>query len=645
MLVSPEGQSKQLTIDEVGGPRLYGGRDGSDEFQSHQEFEVEKDTPFAQGDWTAGLGQLEYDYKNGSGYWWGSGVVTHIDGHAYLAPPALTPLALPSSAGTAIVGFYTYYNYATLTRYDFCWSSVYLYRRITTDSTTAWVLVWTEPNAKPITDFCVFNGIGVICTPTEVAANVVDFWTQADVTAGATWSPTKRDHSPYSDALGRPKFAVPVRGTLFTAVDTQKIFYTVDQTTDGAAGPITATVGSITAPEVGDSTYPFTKLFAANDYLYAFKQSAGYAIDSQQNVTETFWQWKDKPSPENFKFVTSGGDLLYYSVGPEVYAYDPGTGANPALKLSKQSGFSVQSILGLGADNQYVYVLAQVRVPTLRTVASVVLLRGTKLSGARYAFECLWEDNTYIANSRTYYGLTAAPNGVGTRLYWGTTISSVTSTYIMEIPADFNESTGTSFATTGDLYTSITRAAFPGLSKRHLWVAFQTEGTTGASFKVAVAYSLDNGATFTALGDTGSGGSGVLLSKLDYANVSSRSIVLRWRLTSTGASTPVLRVFDHHQRVRFKYLPTIGAGIRVADHVENNAGKPSAFKAPVIKTQLENMRSEEGQMLYEDFLGNSFYVSMSTLKYRPTRHERPGVVAGGAEMEASVVFDRADSGA
>lgn len=635
MLVTPEGESKQLNIDEVGGPETS--RISTDDVATHADFDSKWDTPFAMSSFKSGVGQLEFDFNDEYACWWAPGVVLHVDGKAYLAPPQKTPLTLPTIAAANIAGFYTYITSAEV-RYDFCWADKYLFRRITTDSTTAWVLVFTEANAKPITDFGVFNGIGIISVPTELDANSVDFYTQADVTAAPAWAPTARAHSAFSNAAGRPKYTVGVRGTLFAAVDSAKIFYTVDPTQDGWAGPIEATVGAISGPEVGDTSYAFTSLFAVNDYLFAFKNSAGYSIDSQQNVSEIFWQWKGKPGPSNFKYVAATPEYVLFAIDPEVIAYDPGTGASFPLKLSRQPGFSCKEILGLASDNQYVYVLAKVRVPTLRSADSVVLFRGWKASGQRYQFEVLWEDT---AVTETYCRLFASPYGNATRLYWAYTSGSNTYTGVMEVAAEWDETASASFAASGSIYTSIAKSGFPGLSKRHLWVTMQNQAVD-ATETVTVYYSTDNGANFTSLGSSGSGGSGLVATRLEYDNINSTGIVLRFDFAGDGSNTPIFRSFDHHQRVRFRYLAAGTVAVRVADRQELLNQQIDDRTATQVANNLRTLRSSEVEILYEDYIGNSFNVSVDRLVFKATRHEQP---QDKGELEAILGIARADSGA
>ena len=630
MCVTPPQQTKSLNVTEIGGPdsvRLMM-RGMSEQEANHLDFDPTKDTPFAMADFSGGLGQLEFDGQDDSAYWWGN-VCTHVSGRAYL-PPSTSSLALPSGT-TALTGVYTYITPAN-TRWDFAWAGVYLWRRDASNSTNMWTLLYTA--AQSITDFTVFNGNGLIAFAADTTTT--DFVTVTTIADAPGF--TNRDHAVFSSG-NKPKFWITSRSTLFACVDSGKVYLTVDPTQDAWLGPIQTTVGGLNAPEVGDRSYPFVHAIAVNDYVFVFRTDAGYNIDADQNVSETFWQWKDKPSFENFKYIAAGAEFLFYSIGPEVYFYDPTSGANTPMRLARRDGFSIQSILGLSADNQYVYVLAQVRVPKLRNTSSVALLRGARVAGARWAFECLWEDTSLAGKS--YTGLKAAPNGVGTRLYWGLVTGGAASTILMDIPADWDESTGSSFATTGDLFISITRANHPGFAKRHLWVSLEAEGTSVGGSKVAVAYSTDYGATFTSLGDTDTASGGIL--KLEYSNVHSRSIVLKFTLSGNGTATPVLRVFDHHQRVRFRYLQTVTVGVRVATNLQLlNGSNDTQRPITQLHADLDTIRQSEATILYEDFLGNSFNVSLDSLAYRPTRHESP---TGKGEIEALLVANRADSGA
>ena len=57
---------------------------------------------------------------------------------------------------------------------------------------------------------------------------------------------------------------------------------------------------------------------------------------------------------------------------------------------------------------------------------------------------------------------------------------------------------------------------------------------------------------------------------------------------------------------------------------------------------LRTLRAPDGTIAYEDYLGNSFNVSVDQLAFLPTRHEAP---KDNIELEAHVVLSRADSGA
>jgi len=626
MLVTPQGQTKQLSIEEVGGPDSQ--RISTEAIATHQDFNPQQDTPFAQSSWLSGAGQLEFDLKDDAAYWFGVGVVTHVDGKGFLAPPENPQQNLPSSAGEAITGFTTHVEQSGQ-RWDFCWAGPRLYRRDASNASNPWALVWTQPQGVPITSFAVYAGQGVICAPTDTST--VDFWLQGNLAAAPTWTPSGMDHTAFN--TGKPKFMCSVRSTLFAAVDTNRIFYTVSPGTNSWAGPIVTTVESISVPAAGDASYPFTGLMAANDYLYAFKASAGYSVDSAQNINEIFWQWKDKPDLTNFRYLAPSMDLLLFSVSPEVYAYDPGTGATMSLGLSKRDGFSCDDILGVAADNQYVYVLARLSVRPLYAQPIVALLRGVRVQGRRWSLECIWADTS--PSGKSYANLFASPAGTGTRLYWGLSTGGGTRVCSMDIPGIWDESLGYAFAKDGVLYTSITRAGFPGFTKRHLWLGVFAEGVTGGN-SITVDYSTDGGLTWTNLGNPPHG-----MSRIAYANVYSPAIVLRFRFSGDGTGTAVLRSFDHHQRVRFRYLERVTAAVRVEDYLELNNGVKTLQTMEDVKNSLEALRTEDRAILYEDFLGNSFYVTVDQISYRPTRHEDP---YGKAALEAVMVMHRAEVG-
>ncbi len=63
--------------------------------------------------------------------------------------------------------------------------------------------------------------------------------------------------------------------------------------------------------------------------------------------------------------------------------------------------------------------------------------------------------------------------------------------------------------------------------------------------------------------------------------------------------------------------------------------------AKLANTNLRTLRSSDATIAYEDYLGNSFNVSVDQLVFQPTRHESP---RDNTELEAQVVLSRADSG-
>lgn len=641
-LVSPEGQSKQLTIDEVQGPfSAYSiNRLQADENRNHGDFDSQQDAVLAQADLSGGLGDLEYNEDNDT-YWWGVGV-SHVAGKYYPPPPTTT---LTFSSGAATWNGSTSFLTSTGTRYDFAWQDTRLYRRDASNTSNTWSLVYTANVA--ITDFTIVNGTGIICVPARLDATSTtntDFWIQSDPTAAATWTPTSKQHTAFSDTLGKPVFMSTVRGTTYAAVNgvnsgsgvvNRKVFYSTDPSADSWLGPIdTSLTGNKSGPP-GDQSHAFLNLVPINDYLFALKRDAGYAIDSQQEVTEVLWQWKDKPSVNQFKYVAVGGETLYYSVTPEVYAYDPSTGRNVPVGISRRPGFSCQDILGVAADNQYLYILAKVRVPRIRAAASAALFRCLRTGASMWSFEVLWEDTSVTA----YSGLYASVQGTGTRVYWFLS-SGVSSTH-MDIPADWDETTSGSFATAATLYTSIWRTGWANFIKRWLWVATKTQ-TLDASNTIAIAYSTDEGSTFTTLATlTGAG-----LAFNDFTAINSETLVLRFTFVCAGTVAPVLNVYDLHGRVRWRYLQQGQAAVRIADNIELNNQTRDGLRATDLRANLETLRTSDATITYNDFLGNSFPVSIDHISYHPSRHEKPERNGLGiTELEAAVVFSRASSGA
>lgn len=622
MLSTPEGQTKQISFAEPQG--VDASRLQTQQIAVDRDFDPRFDTPFAMSNLTGGCGQRFFDFNDENKYWWSSGVVTHVNGQVYPAPPTST-LALSGVTG-AITGILTYYSSGT--RYDFLWEGLNIWRRDATNSTNAWTKVYTA--SVTITNFYIFNGIGLIAIPT--ASGTSDYSYQTNVLAAATWAPTTVNHTPFDTTAGKPAFFYGVRGTVYALVNNNKVYYNVDPTADSWIGPINTTLDNQIAGPPGDTTYAFKGAIAIGDFLFVLKNDCIYSIDSSQDVIEIIWQWKDKPADENFKYFGNFGDALGFSVANEVYSYDPVTGVTSKLGYSMNDGFSVNSIVGVSSDNQYIYTLANVRVPVLRSANSMALFRTIKNPGNRYTHEVLWEDTSL--SGKDYKYLKAVPSGTGTRLYWGVDDSGDTDTYLMDIPANWDETTNASYTTTGTIWTSITYGGFPNLYKKHLYFNMDTLNLNSTN-KVQALYTVDDGSTYTSIVTATSTPSETALS-----NIKSKAFGLKFVFTSDGTVCPILKTFDHHQRVRFKYLPTAQLKIRVADEIRlrNNA----VIKKNVADLWLEltTLRSTNTEILYEDFLGNQYVVSVEQLVMQPTENRAVGIY----EEEAGLVITRADRG-
>lgn len=626
MLATPEGQSKQIKFTEAQGTEAQ--RLGTQDIATSQDFDPRIDTPYAQGDFSGGCGQLEFDFQDETSYWWSSGVVTHVGGKAYPAPPTTT-LSLSGVTG-ALTNGRTYIDTSN-NRYDFLWEGLNLWRRDAANQSNAWTKVYTA--SATIYDFTIVDSIGIITVPG--LAGTTDFLYQSNILAAATWTPTTANHTGFSDALGKPAYVNTARGTTYAAVGTagnNKVLYTVDPTVDGWLGPIDTTLtGNISGPP-GDDTYPFTGTRAVGDFMFFMKKDAIYSIDSQQDVYQTIWQWKDKPSEHNFKYHATGGDLLLFNVGPEVYQYDPQTGITASLRLARKDGFSVKEILGLAADNQYVYILARVRVPTIRSADSVAVFRGVRQRGSAWSFEVLWED-TDLTN-KTYGVLLAFPFGVGTRLYWGQNNASDTLTYVMDIPAEWDETTSASYQTSTTLWSSISRAGFHGFNKRHLYMNVNTGGYTASNY-VTVSYTTDDGSNYSSLGATSAN-----KTEFNFGNVYGSSIGFKFAFTGTSSTTAVLKNFDHHQRIRFKYLPAANVVVRIANKINLRNGSNLNLTVDELWQNIVALRVTTAEITYTDYLGNSFPVTVDQIGLVPSMHQ----AITDYEAEAVLLLTRADRG-
>ena len=638
MLSSPPDAPKAINLTEVPRPADSRARSLEGVSATNTVFGELADVAVAQSQVGGGLGQLEMGVDGDeSRYWWGSGIVTHTDGKRYLAPPVST-LTLTSGAAVA-AGFASVVKAGV--RYDFTWQDTRIYRRDASNGTNAWSLVYTAPN--PVTDLYQFASESF--EPNQPRMNIAipaladpNDYKHAAPDLAATWVPGNVATTAFSTVLGKPSYFSSVRGYIFAAVDNNKLFYNVDPVVDSWVGPINTSLSGNYSGPPGDQAYAIKGLVAVNDFLFVIKNDAIYNVDSQQEVTEAVWQWKSRPSAQNFKYFCTGGSWLFYSVSPEVYAYDPTTGRNVPIGLSTQSGFSTEDILGVAADNQYLYVLAKVRVPNLRSASSAALFRCVQTGASAWSFECIWEDTASTAYTR----LAAFPAGetAATRVYWGN--DAGTSILHMDIPANWDESTSGSYATSGTFYTSLWRTGFETFIKRWLWVGTDTLGLD-ADDTIRIAYSTDGGTTFTNLAAamTSPG-----LTFTDFANISASSMVLRFTWASGGTNTGVLRTHSLHARPRWRFLQRVEAPVRIADYIELLNGTKDPRKMATIVSDLETLRTSNALITYEDFLGHSFAVSFDQLDFHPIRHETPDRQAAGyVEQEAMITLTRSDSGA
>jgi len=630
MLTTPKNQSKQIAFTEAGtGESLRYSALNRLQTQFNEEnrdFDPKFDTPFSMNDFTSGCGQLEYDFQDDTAYWWSTGMVTHVPGKVYPAPPTST-LALTGTTG-ALTGILTYTD-STNTRYDFLWEGTNLWRRDASNNSNAWTKVYTA--SVTITDFKIMDGIGLIAVPSH-ATSTIDYYYQSNILAAATWTPVSVDHTPFSNANGKPKFFHVVRGTCYALVDNGKVYYTTDPTANSWLGPIDTTLTNNISGPPGDKTYPWMGVLSVGDFLFVKRKDGIYSIDSQQDVQQVIWQWKSKPSEYNFKYTATGSDLLLYGVGPEIYSYDPQTGVNTRADFARKDGFSVKEILGIAADNQYAYILARVRVPILRSADSVALFRAVRSRSGRWSYEVLWEDSSLTG--KTYGMLEAMPFGVGTRLYWGQDNASDTVTYVMDIPAEWDETQSGSFNTSASIWTSMTRAGFAGFQKHLLY--YNSNGLNlDSTNKFTTYYSTDGGVSFTSLTANTDAHT-----EADFTNVNGYTTTLRFDFVGNGTTPPVMQNFDLHERVRFKYLPQAKISVRVAKNIETRSSSKSNLDVWEVWDNIKTLRTSNGEITYKDFLGNSFKVTIDQIDVHPTRHEAPTEY----EEEAIITVTRADRG-
>ena len=82
--------------------------------------------------------------------------------------------------------------------------------------------------------------------------------------------------------------------------------------------------------------------------------------------------------------------------------------------------------------------------------------------------------------------------------------------------------------------------------------------------------------------------------------------------------------------------------VRIADRIELRTGVRDDQTKETLWSNLETVRTTDSEITYDDFLGNSFVVSVDGVSLRPTRHES---AEDNYEMQALVSFSRADKGA
>jgi hypothetical protein len=621
MLLTPQNATKQLVSTEAPSSTMGRG-EGADVLRA--TYEATYDQSVAQIDWSYGMGQVELDTGEENMYSVGLGVVTHALGKAY---PALGPIStLPLGTSSSLGGIRSYVD-SSGNRYDFAWAGTSLYRRDPSSSANGWTSIYTAPSV--ITDFVIFNGLGLVAIGQSNSATN-DFITLAS--PFGTPTATVRNHSAFT-STEKPYYWQIVRNTLYALVNPNKVFMTVDPTQDSWVGPISITVGSITAPGAGDSTFRFTSSVSLNDYLLVFKENAGYGIDSEQNVVEVIWQFASRPSRENFEWVVPAGEYCVYTAANDVWVYDPRSGANFPIGISRMHSVSVSKILGLSSDSQHVYVLAEVTSRHLGSTAYVALIRSTRVSGLRYAHELVWYTPV---SSDVMHGVWVVPrNQTSNSVYLGYTSGSNTVTMLFHYPTDWDESSASGARLSGSLYTSEISSKLPTFVKRYLWLGVSAENVSATSY-IDVYIRVDSG-SWTYIGKVDS-----QYKIFTLSDVIGRVAQLRFQFVSDGSTCPVLRAYDLHARPRYRYLPIKELQIRVADNIELNNGTRDSRKMAEIFSQLRELRTSEKKILYEDFTGESFLCSIEKLNFQPSLHEVP---TSNVEMVAVMTVTRSDEGA
>lgn len=620
MLLTPNNATKQLVSTEAP-PSTMGRGEGADVLRA--SYEPSYAQSVAQIDWSGGMGQPELDTGEENMYSVGVGVVTHTLGKVY---PALDSVGVLSVGSAGPIRGIRSYVSNTGTRMDFLWAGSGLFRR-DPGGLGNWSLIYNAPSQ--ITDFVIFNGVGVVAIGDSNSASD-DFITLTS--PFGTPTPTVRNHSAFT-ATEKPYYWQVVRNTLYALVNQNKVFMTVDPTQDSWVGPISITVGSITSPGAGDSTFRFTSSVSLNDYLLVFKENAGYGIDSEQNVVEVIWQFASRPSPDNFRWVVPGGEYCFYTAANDVWVYDPRSGANFPIGISRMHSVSVSRLLGLSSDSQHVYTLAELSPRHIDGVTYVGLIRSTRVSGLRYAHELIWASDTL--QSVDVYGVWTLPrDSTSNSVYVCFRSGSDSTMLLFHYPTSWDESGVPGQRINGRLYTSEITSKLPTFVKRYLWLGVSAEGASSTSY-IDVDIRIDNG-PWVYVGRVDSSYKIFTLS-----NLIGRVAQLRFSFFPSATSCPVLRAWDLHARPRYRYLPVKELYVRVADNIELNNGTRDSRSMEEIFSQLRELRTSEKKILYEDFTGESFLCSIDKLNFQPSLHEVPD---SNIEMVAVLSVARSDEG-
>lgn len=623
MLSVPQEQTKSLIMQESDPPRFD--RDLDEFSEIFRTSNPRNDTPFVCNDFSGGVGQLHYDEGDPSKYWWSSGVITHVKGKAYPAPPVTT---LTMGSETGFPGkIYSTFVTGTSDRYDFISVGRKLFRRPSDDNTTAWTEVW-DSGAASIDGLYQFNNSLFIF---GTFGGTTDFYVQEDITEAATWTPTSKSHTISSQNRSQDGSSVGktfyIRTASESAASGNVIYFSTTPETDAWTGPI------VVGPNLGG--YANYRLAIVNNFLFVMNDFAIYSIDPDQEVTEVIWQFKNNPNPDNFKHNTPYNSELIFNVRNEVYSYNPISGETFKLGLSNKDGFSVKEIKGLASDQNFLYILAVVSVPDIRSNDSNVLFAAHQKDG-EWVFEVLWEDED--DDDYEFEHLTASmdANLPVTRLYW-TAYDGVntTKTYIQEIPHKWDYSDGVEWDTSSELFTSITKSRFPGFSKRQTFI----DGNflnLDANNTIAIAYKTSYEDSYTTISTADDDHL-----TINYDNVFGHILALRFTFTSDGTTCPVLLDTTSHQRIRFLYLPYITLSIKVSSNTPLRDNNPDQRLVWEVWQDLLTLRSFEGEILYEDFFGNQFPVTIDILSANTTKNDSVEMV----ELEAVLVITRMDKGA